>query len=196
MDVMTAIRTRRSHGAVTDEPISMEVVSQILEAAAWAPNHHRTEPWRFAVFMGDGRRHLAEAIHTGAYAAAEDIPESERQEDASKAANKVYRAPVIVAVWTAVGRGLHKNPPAWEDHAAVAAALQNMALATHALGLGGFWKTGKPCTYPSVQKLLGLAPDKGDQVMGFFYIGHKDPEKGEPLRADPHWAENTKWFDK
>src|SRR5206468_9918032 len=36
-----------------------EIIWNILENATWAPNHGQTEPWRFVVFSGEGRKKLA-----------------------------------------------------------------------------------------------------------------------------------------
>lgn len=196
MELMTAISTRRSNGQVTGEPVARDLVEKLLAAASWAPNHHRTEPWRFAVFSGEGRVVLAEAIARGAYQAAEHEGEAACQEKADKATRKVYRAPTVIAVWCAAGRSQAKTPPLWEEHAAVAAALQNMALAAHDLGLAGIWRSGAPCTYPTVHKLLGVEVARGDMVAGFFYVGHPDTGRPEPMRPLPKWEQRTVWYDK
>ena len=176
MDIFTAIETRRSHGMVTDKPVSKEQIETLLKMAAWAPNHKRTEPWAFHVFSGDARDQLAEAIN--------------QESDKGK---KVYRAPTIIAVVSTPGRA-DKNPPVWEDHAATAAAMQNMALATHGLGLAGYWRSGKFCNMQSVKDLLKVSDFHGDLIMGFFYVGHPDPEYPQPLRPEPKWEGKTTWY--
>ena len=62
MDVMTAIKTRRSIGKVKSEPVPKEMIEMILEAGTWAPCHHQTEPWRFFVLTGDARNGLGETF--------------------------------------------------------------------------------------------------------------------------------------
>lgn len=174
MDILTAIKTRRSNGLITDAPVSDEDIQTVLQAAAWAPTHKRSEPWRFHVFKDEGRDVLAEAI---------------KQHNEQKA-DKVYRAPVVIGVVSAPGRA-PKNPPEWEDHAATAAAVQNMALATHGLGLAGFWKSGDVTEMPAVKKLLEVDESYGDRIMAFFYIGHPDPNQPEPIRPTPDWQKKT-----
>ncbi len=49
MDAMTAIRTRRTHKFFTGDPVTREQLELLLELAVWAPNHHKTQPWRFFV---------------------------------------------------------------------------------------------------------------------------------------------------
>lgn len=185
MDVIEAIKTRRSDGQVQKEtPIAREVIESMLEAGSWAPTHKRTEPWRFAVFSGAGRDKMAEVLQ-------QDLPEKKHE----KVEKKLHRAPVIIAVWTAVGRGEFKNPPEWEDHAAVAACCQNMLLAAHAMGYGAIWRSGDYVKSAALAKLLGLDKSMGDRIMAFIYVGHKDDSLPEPLRPDPKWQERTDWFE-
>ena len=48
----------------TDAPIGTAVIEDMLENANWAPNHKKTEPWRFKVYQGEGRQALGEALST------------------------------------------------------------------------------------------------------------------------------------
>lgn len=178
MDIFTAIETRRSNGLVTDAPVSEKDIQTLLQAATWAPTHKRSEPWRFHVFMNEGRDTLAEAI---------------RQGGKEEKARKVYRAPVVIGVVSAPGRAA-KNPPEWEDHAATAAAVQNMALATHGLGLAGFWKSGDVTEYPAVKELLEVDESYGDRIMAFFYIGHPNPDLPQPERPTPDWQQKATFY--
>src|SRR6185295_18144463 len=62
--LLDAIRERRSLALkqLSPEPIALESIQLMLEAANWAPSHGQTEPWRFSVFAGAGRRGLIEAF--------------------------------------------------------------------------------------------------------------------------------------
>ena len=59
--------------------------------------------------------------------------------------------------------------PVWEQVLAVGAAVQNIMVAAHALGLGAMWRTGDLANDPSVKAKLGFAAK--DQVVGFIYLG-------------------------
>lgn len=189
MDVLTAIATRRSVGQVlTDTPVADEVIESLLQAACWAPNHHRSEPWRFTVFTGEGRRHLAAAL----VRAAKSMPKDEQYETrVTKAEGMTQRAPVIIAVHCAAGEA--KPTPLWEEHAAVAAATQNLLLAAHAQGLGAIWRSGLYAQATEVQDFLGVKHEKGDRIMGFVYLGYPDPAAPEPLRPTPKTQTKTHW---
>ena len=54
MHVDEAIRSRRTLKAYTDDPVAPELVSELLDLAVLAPNHHETEPWRFWVTGSPG----------------------------------------------------------------------------------------------------------------------------------------------
>jgi nitroreductase len=56
-----AIKTRRSHKLFNGTPVAATTVRDLLELAIWAPNHKRTEPWRFAVARGPKLAELADA---------------------------------------------------------------------------------------------------------------------------------------
>lgn len=53
MDVMTAIKGRRSVRAFTDEPVDKETLIKLLEAAVWAPSGGNGQTWRFVVVTED-----------------------------------------------------------------------------------------------------------------------------------------------
>ena len=47
---------------MSDQPIDRALLDQLLENANWAPTHGRTEPWRFHIFTGEGRKRLAQSL--------------------------------------------------------------------------------------------------------------------------------------
>jgi nitroreductase len=180
MDIFEAIKTRRSMGLVKDEPVQNDVIEKILEAGNWAPSHHRTEPWRFYILTGDGRKPLGEALVKIAKENM-DSPESEESKaKLKKTAGKPLRAPLIIAV--AVEPSDNPKMIEIEEYGAAYAATQNMLLAAHALGLAGIWRTGKPSYHPLMNELFGLS-DKG-KVLGFLYFGYPKKEAPPGKRKD------------
>jgi nitroreductase len=53
MDVVEAMRSRKSIRAFKPEPVSKEVLEEILEAACRAPSALNTQPWEFFVLGGE-----------------------------------------------------------------------------------------------------------------------------------------------
>src|SRR5919206_667249 len=141
MDVIQAIETRQSIGRVKQDPVPKEKIERILESAVHAPNHRLTEPWRFHVFSGKGRGELARARAEIARLQAEAEGESEEMAAGriSRERKKAFRAPVVIAVISKAGRDEIET---LENYAACAAAVQNMQLTAHSLGLASIWRTG------------------------------------------------------
>jgi len=53
MDILEAIRTRKSIRKFKPEPVSKDVLRKILEIAARAPSAENTQPWEFHVLAGE-----------------------------------------------------------------------------------------------------------------------------------------------
>lgn len=52
MDILEAIRSRRSVRAFKPAPVPKETLREVLETALWAPSWANTQPWEFAVVGG------------------------------------------------------------------------------------------------------------------------------------------------
>jgi nitroreductase len=188
LDVIHAIKTRQSVGRVRHDPVPEHLVERILESAVHAPNHRITEPWRFHVFEGKGRGELARARAETARLMAES--EGEHEEMAagriSRERKKAFRAPVIIAVISAAGRD---EVETLENYAACAAAVQNMQLTAHSLGLASIWRTGPVAYHEHMRRFFGL--EDGDRIVAYLYLGY--PDMGERPRRRSPAAEKTVW---
>lgn len=158
-------------------PIPKEIVAQLLENANWAPNHKKTEPWRFKVYTGEQKQQLAEAGH-------KILLEKQEQgypiapEKIEKFKTTMERVPVAIAV--VMERDAANRLPEWEEIAAVSMAVQNMWLTATEMELGAFWAT--PAFIELFNDLLEIG--KGQKCLGFFYVGgimmdYPSPGRGE-----------------
>jgi nitroreductase len=164
------------------------MIEQIIEAATWAPCHHGTEPWRFFVITGDARGSLGDVM---AKSKVERMVRQGKDVDGEfeRARAKAFRAPVIIAV--AVEPSTGPKVVEIEEIEAGAAAVQNMLLAAHALGLGAIWRSGDPAYDPDVKAFLGLAPTA--HILGFVYAGYPD---ASPARVPQKAASSvTTWLE-
>jgi nitroreductase len=189
MNIIEAIKSRRSIGRVKPDPVDRALIEQMLEAGTRAPNHYLTEPWKFIVMTGEGRKLLGRAY---AEVAKAELKETDSEESANvlkKEEAKAYRAPVVIAV--AASPSDHPNAIELEEYGAVYAAIQNMLLAAHALGLGAMWRTGKPAYHPKMKEILGL--NERETLLGFLYVGYPDMEKAATPRN--HFSTRTTWID-
>lgn len=191
MDALQTMLTRRSVAKLRPEPVPRALIEQILESAVWAPNHKRTEPWRFFVFSGDSRTRLAEAFIENYR---RDHPFATPEEMAGpgqKSANRVLQAPVTIVVTAEAGRN---EVESIENYAASVCATEHILLAAHALELGAYWRTGDSAyTAPhnAIKELLEL-PDSV-RLVAFIPLGYPEPSDKERQRVP--FTEKTTWFD-
>lgn len=189
MNIHEAIQTRRSIPLVSDKPIPTELIEQIIESGTYAPNHHRTEPWRFFVLTGEGRNKLGD-VFANILKARQDNPTTDDNiKKVERIQNNPLRSPVIIAV--GVEPSDNNNVIAQEEHAAVHSAVQNMLLTAHALGLGAVWRTGAICYDKKVSNFFQLS-ERGEMV-AFIYLGYAEMEPAPYNRTDGKAL--TTWID-
>jgi nitroreductase len=164
-DVIEAINSRRSVRKMRpDPPVTKEQVETIIEAAIWAPNHYLTEPWRFVVLTGDARRKLGDAMSTALMNTSTDRPTQERLDIET---NRPLSASVIIALISSPKVG--NNIVLQEEMVAAGAALQNMLLAAHSLGLGAMVRTGSHAYSEAIRKFFEMR--EGEGLVGLVYLG-------------------------
>jgi nitroreductase len=191
MELFEALKTRRSIAKLKPDTVPRALIEQLLEAATYAPNHKRLEPWKFFVFAGDSRPKLADAFIENFDLDHPDASEAERQTKGRKSADRVLSAPVTIVITS------DPHPDAMldiENFAATAAAVEHILLAAHALGLGAYWRTGEAAyTAPrnAIKNLIGV--DESTRLVAFVILGYPD---GEPKPGNRTlFSEKTTWFD-
>jgi len=195
MDVIEAIRTRRSIRKYTQAPIPWEHVELMLDAAQRAPNAGNREDWRFLVIQSAG---MKEQIHQAIIDRLEEIaawPEAKGKEDQVRAMRRgssfICKAPVLFVFfgkpYMTMGDELflaHGMP--YEEWArrrgmmgvqSCAAAIENVCLVAHALGYGACW-VGPGAAGFEMKRLLGME-DPWDLVA---YLPVGVPDESPPLR--------------
>ena len=60
-DLSDLIRDRRTiyPKDYTAREVHRDIIERVVQNAIWAPNHGMTQPWRFSVFTGEGRKRLS-----------------------------------------------------------------------------------------------------------------------------------------
>jgi len=126
MEVIEAIRTRRSIRHYKPDAIPEEKLNAVLEAARWAPSWENTQCWRFIVIQDrEMKARAAETLVSW-----------------NPSRSAIKEAPVVIVVCAELGKsGFHEGKPFtdkgdWWYMFDVALAMQNLTLAAHSLGLG------------------------------------------------------------
>ncbi len=181
MDVMTAIRERRSCRNYSPEPISEETIEKVLEAAVWAPSPLNAQPWEFIVITSDTVKEkiIAEAERCCQWA----IEKSGWDWLSGYKMAFLRPVPVMIAVVgnpkkTGVDMFMEGGSTGYQH--ACAAAIQNIHLAAHALGLGSLWFTFYDKQV--MKDLLDIAP--GNESIALVCLGKPAGEPAEAPRKD------------
>jgi nitroreductase len=161
------IRSRRTHKSFGPDPVPRETLDELLELARWAPNHHRTNPWRFRVVGPQTLARLKEA------AGAAEAP-------------KLDRAPTLV-VASCVLSGDERQDE--EDVCATACAIYAVLLAAHARGLAGYWRTPLVLRTPAGRAAVGLPEE--ERFLGLIHLG---PPRSSPLPPERAPLEMYRFF--
>ena len=162
MELMQAVLNRRSIRKFEDKPVDQAMVRQVLEAAMMAPSAGNAQPWQFVVADDRAVLDAVAGIHPHVKMAAQ--------------------APLGILVCGDLS--LEKFAGYWVQDCA--AAMQNMLLAIHALGLGAVW-TGvhpMPDREAAYRKLFNLPENV--IPLGFAVVGWpaQQPESKSRFRED------------
>ncbi len=161
MDVLTAIRTRRSHKLFTGQPVDRALLQELLELATWAPNHHYSEPWRFSVVGSAQLAAMADAVDQ------QLGPQPAGRSQAAKIRAILAGAAAAIAVRQVL------NPAdavrEREDYAACCCAMQNIQLGAWAHGLGSYWTTSPAMIGEKLHAFWQVQP--GEQLVGAIILG-------------------------
>jgi nitroreductase len=169
MDALEAIQTRRSIRRYTSQPVDDETMEQILRAAMMAPSARNQQPWHFVVLRD------AETLRK--------IPES--------CPNAAMVAGAPAAVLVCADEKLEQTPGYLPQDCA--AAVQNMLLAAHAMGLGAVWCGihPRPKREAALRELCGLP----EHVLphSLVVLGHPGERPKQPDRFLPERIHQEEW---
>jgi nitroreductase len=169
METLHAIRTRRSVRHFTDQPVSAETITELLQAAMFAPSAANRQPWHFIVL--NERTLLDEVPNVHPYA------QMLKQAQAA-----------ILVCGDAV---LAKGADYWVQDCA--AATQNILLAAHALGLGGVWLGvhPNPDRIAAIRSLFSLPPDV--HPLSLVALGYPAEPLPQVERFNPQRVHYNRW---
>jgi nitroreductase len=131
VEVLEAIRTRRSIRRYKKEPVSPELVEKLLDAGRWAPSSSNSQPWEFIVITDpEVKKRISRSFVLGCF---------------------LCEAPLAIAVVV--------NP--WQTACPVqdgTLAAYAIWLTAHALGLGACWIN--PNISGIIKKILDIPATK------------------------------------
>jgi len=190
MELMKAITTRRSVRRYRQDPVSREILEEVLEAACWAPSADNVQPWYFVALTKkediERMRSTLERVSDEVRPHLEEIfPRHPHVVGETTAfLRNLGGAPVYVLVFMQQVYDEERRAPMLES---VSAAIQNLLLAAHERGLGTCWVNAVTALgYGDALREL-FAPDKGDFV-SVISLGYPDQNPRTPSRKPGRWV--------
>jgi nitroreductase len=185
IDVIEAIRARRSVKEFGPGSVSREVLESLLDLVVLAPNHRMTQPWQFVILGPEARRSYGEIK-------GERRARAVKQEEAAETVRRAT-AEAIEGLPALVGfvQELHDDPEVREeDFATVYMGIQNFLLGALAMGLGTHVKTGAILEAPETREALGIG--EGERLLALVHVGAPSTIPHSKPRARP--SERTRWL--
>ena len=153
-------------------------IHTIVSAAAAAPDHGKLRPWRFIQFPTEHRGDLANVFEA---ALLERLPNADN-EAISRAREKANRAPILLGL--ILNLNADETIPHVDDQVASGgAALQNLLLATHAMGFGARALSGQAVRTHVFRNAMELSDD--ETFLCFIAIGTPTAAPKHNLRPAP-----------
>ncbi|QDS33281.1 nitroreductase [Brevibacillus brevis] len=150
--IAQAIRDRRTIKKFKPDPIPLALIRELLDVAVWAPNHGLREPWRFVLYMEEGKRVVVDAI----------LQNAMKKRDPEL----LLRVPAYLFV---IVNEDSRQREREEDYAAACTLIQNFQLAAWERGLGVVWKT-EPFTYQGgFLQAVGVRGE--EKLVGMLQLG-------------------------
>ena len=218
MDIVEAIKERRSIRAFKPDPIPEDVIRQIMEQALWAPSWANTQPWEFAVVTGEQLKNIQKGfLEKGKKESYPDVArpyefpepyisrimalpdkienETEKDRELRDIRNwKHYGAPVVI--YLLVGRSFfyqEKGINAWSLYDC-GGAVQNIMLLATSHGLGTIAQA-QAVIYPDIIRNVLKIPESKLIALGIA-IGYPDWENiaDQPQTKREPSSEVIKWY--
>ncbi|MDH7568260.1 MAG: nitroreductase family protein [Armatimonadota bacterium] len=160
MDVLEALKTRRSIRAYSSRPVPREVLEEILECARWSPSARNVQPWAFVVITDPATR--------------------QRIADLTEYGKHIAHAPVCVAVFCEQTRYYLEDG---------CIATYSVLLAAWGHGLGTCWVAGERKPYAPVIAQLLNAPHNYRLIslVSLGYPAENPRREKKPLESLVHW---------
>ena len=146
MKVFEAILGRRSVRRYKADNIPANLIDKLLEAARWAPSGGNTQPWRFVVVRDKVARKMLKVVSPG-----------------------LHGEPSVIIV-ACVEFGAKPNEDETVKILDMGAAIQNILITAHSLGLGACWVYS--ANWKGVKEALGIPEHGSVEPISLISIGY------------------------
>lgn len=187
--LMQIVRERRSIRRFKPEVPEKELLLKMLEAARYAPSATNLQPWKFFVVTKPQVKDRMAGVVSDKLSSlnaanlSRAMGESEKVKEFGREYFLFFRsAPAVIATFfkpypVAASLGYESNSDSAEKMRmlgieSASAAVQNMLLAAHSLGLGGCWLDGPLVARTELEELLNV--DEPWRLMCLVAVGYPE----------------------
>jgi nitroreductase len=161
MDLMDAIKTRRSIRKFKETPVPENLLKDVLNAARLAPSADNAQPWKIIVVRDEQMKHKVTQACNGQ--------------------KFLVQAPVVLVVCGIPEEAFQTVGGYMSSHVIDASiALDHVTLAAHSLGLGTCWVAW--FKEEKVKDILGIPEDV--RVVALTPLGYPDESPERPPRKN------------
>ena len=196
-DKIGFLKNRRSIREYTSREVSERILETILEAATWAPSAHNAQPWRFIVVKDSALKLKLAKTMANRWKkdlAKNGVSEKDLENLVKASVERFTKAPIVIVPCFTMAE-MHHYPDKRRQKIeflmgvqSVAAAIENMLLAAHVMGLGACWFCAPLFCPETVRKVLKIPFNIEPQALitlGFPAYRPKPPPR-KPLKEIAH----------
>lgn len=186
---LNMFKERRSIREYLSKEVSNDILLHVLEAGRWAPSAHNAQPWRFIVIRSLVMKlKLARAMASrwNRDMTRNGVPKERREGLIEDSVRRIGGAPVVIVVCLSM-----KDMDFYSDDRrneieyimavqSVAAAVENVLLATYDEGLGSCWLCAPLFCKDVVRKILKISGHIDPQAL--ITLGYPAEKPNPPSR--------------
>ena len=145
MNIKECIRIRSSQRKYLTQPLSMETIYDILDAARYAPSPKNRQPWRFAILKGKSKKDFVERCRENYSNSENNIEYLMKGEEFTESYtfDIIEQAPVLILIFNVFPSEISfkKNNITFDycNMQSIGAAIENMLLRATELKVGSLW---------------------------------------------------------
>ncbi|WP_042142021.1 nitroreductase family protein [Paucisalibacillus sp. EB02] len=192
IDVRKVIRERRTILDYKPEKVGQELLLEIMNGAAYAPNHYMKQPWKIRIYEDDARSSFGEKI-VDSYIRLGYLKtlSADKLQQARLAYDRFFKSvPHHILFY------IEKEDNGYlddENFAAVCAYIQNLQLLAWEKGIGSMWTAKETLRDKIFIRDIGLSPEK-HKLVAVVQIGYpnKVPKGKErtPIEHKIEWVKS------
>ena len=176
VSLVDLIKNRRTRKPITyTSSVPTSLVTNLIDTARYAPNHHRTEPARFYLLNREKILKLAKLF-------GETIrgheKESSRVERAQKKEREWSHATGLLVITSYSDHNsilVRKNPQVIEENfATTCCIIQNLLLLFENLNIAAKWSTAEVWQHPEFARTVEIKSPSAEKLVGFIFYGYSE----------------------